>query len=191
MYLMPNLVFMNYGVKYALLLLIVTLLVACKARKETVKTKPNTKESVAVNSKSNLLKKQYAEKLSVSESAITNEALYQFIDDWMGVPYKYAGKDKRGIDCSALTSTLYQQVYQKKISDNTKSLVEETKKITKQELKEGDLVFFITNGKSISHVGVYLHNNKFVHASSKKGVMISDLNEPYFIKTFSRAASVK
>lgn len=180
---------MNYVVKYALLLISAMLLVACKARKETVKTTPKTKEPVVV--KSNQLKKQYAQKLSVSESAITNEPLYQFIDEWIGVPYKYAGKDKRGIDCSALTSALYQQVYQKKISDNTKSLVEETKKITKQELKEGDLVFFITNGKSISHVGVYLQNNKFVHASSIKGVMISDMTEPYFIKTFSHAARIK
>ena len=127
---------MNYVVKYALLFISTMLLVACKTRKETLKTTQKTKEPVAVKSKTNQLKNQYAEKLLVSESAITNEALYQFIDDWMGVPYKYAGKDKRGIDCSALTSTLYQQVYQKKISDNTKSLVEETKKITKQELKE-------------------------------------------------------
>jgi len=82
-------------------------------------------------------------------------------------------------------------VYKKTISSSTKALVEETKKIKDSDLKEGDLVFFNTDGKKISHVGVYLQNNKFVHASTKKGVMISDLNEPYFKKTYVHAARVK
>ena len=59
------------------------------------------------------------------------------------------------------------------------------------DLKEGDLVFFNTNGKSISHVGVYLKNHKFVHASTKKGVMISDMNEPYFKQTYVSSGRVK
>ena len=67
----------------------------------------------------------------------------------------------------------------------------EVKKISESDLKEGDLVFFNTNGKSISHVGVYLQNNKFVHASTKKGVMVSDMNEPYFKKTYVSSGRVK
>ena len=136
------------------------------------------------------LKTKYALKLSVSESEIKNKTLYQFIDDWYGIPYKYAGKDKSGIDCSGLTSTLYLKVYNKTISSNTKTLVEEVKKIKESDLKEGDLVFFNTNGKNISHVGVYLQNHKFVHASSKKGVMISDMNEPYFKQTYVSSGRV-
>jgi lipoprotein Spr len=127
----------------------------------------------------------------VRESDIKNETLYKFINEWQGVPYKYAGKDKSGIDCSGLTSALYLKVYKKTISSNTKALVGEVKKISESDLKEGDLVFFITNGKSISHVGVYLQNHKFVHASTKKGVMISDMNEPYFKQNYASSGRVK
>lgn len=151
----------------------------------------STKTSEPLNNSSTLLKKKYAEKLGVSAADIKNEKLYQFINDWYGVKYKYGGKDKAGVDCSGLTAALYLAVYKKTISSNTKDLVAEVKKIKESDLKEGDLVFFNTNGKSISHVGVYLQNHKFVHASTKKGVMISDMNEPYFKQTYVMSGKVK
>ncbi len=151
----------------------------------------STKTSEPLNNSSTLLKKKYAEKLGVSEADIKNEKLYQFINDWYGVKYKYGGKDKAGVDCSGLTAALYLAVYKKTISSNTKDLAGEVKKIRESDLKEGDLVFFNTNGKSISHVGVYLQNHKFVHASTKKGVMISDMNEPYFKQTYVMSGKVK
>lgn len=167
----------------------VLFIVSCKHHQQL--TKDDKTETV-----SNVLKKKYAEKLAVSEANITNQKLYQFIDEWYGVPYKYAGKTKAGIDCSGLASTLYLAVYQKKISPSTKALIEEVKKIDGSNpiaigLKEGDLVFFKIESKTVSHVGVYLQNNKFLHASSKKGVMISDLNEPYFKKYFLSAGRVQ
>lgn len=161
-------------------------LVSCKHQQSVTKSDSRKKDQVSKS-----LKKQYAEKLGVSESDIKNEKLYQFINDWYGVTYKYGGKDKSGIDCSGLTSVLYSNVYKKTISCSTKALVGEVKKIKQSELKEGDLVFFETNGRSISHVGVYLQNNKFVHASTKKGVMISDMNEPYFKKNYVTSGRVK
>lgn len=151
----------------------------------------STKTPEPLSNSSTLLKKKYAEKLGISESDIKNEKLYQFINDWYGVKYKYGGKDKAGVDCSGLTAALYLGVYKKTISSNTKDLVSEVKKIKESDLKEGDLVFFNTNGKSISHVGVYLQNHKFVHASTKKGVMISDMNEPYFKQTYVMSGKVK
>jgi len=150
-----------------------------------------TKSSESSGKISTSLKKKYAQQLGVSESDIKNEKLYQFINDWYGVKYKYGGKDKNGIDCSGLTSVLYSVVYKKTIACSTKDLVNEVKKIKESDLREGDLVFFNTNGKSISHVGVYLQNHKFVHASSKKGVMISDLNEPYFKKAYVSSGRIK
>ena len=164
-------------------------MVSCK-HQQTV-TKSSDPNSTKTEGSPKSLKKQYAAKLGVSESDIKNETLYKFINEWQGVPYKYSGKDKSGIDCSGLTSTLYLKVYKKTISSNTKALVGEVKKINDSDLKEGDLVFFNTNGKSISHVGVYLQNNKFVHASTKKGVMVSDMNEPYFKKTYVSSGRVK
>ena len=175
--------------KYVLVVLIAFNFASCKHQQTVAKSSDSKSTKTASSSSS--LKKQYATKLGVSESDIKNETLYQFISEWQGVPYKYAGKDKAGIDCSGLTSTLYLKVYKKTISSNTKDLVGEVKKISESDLKEGDLVFFNTNGKSVSHVGVYLQNHKFVHASTKKGVMISDMNEPYFKQTYVRSGRVK
>ena len=178
---------MKMLVKYVLVGFVLIYFTACKHQQTLVK---ETKE-IKTESFSSSLKKKYAEKLGVAESAIANQKLYQFINDWYGVPYKYAGKDKSGIDCSGLTSTLYDQVYHKKISSSTKVLIGEVKKISDSNLQEGDLVFFNTDSKGPSHVGVYLQNHKFVHASTKKGVMISDMNEPYFKKCYLSAGRVK
>lgn len=176
---------MKTVLKYSLFSICFFYLFSCKHQRSTTKTSESSTKT------SSSIKKKYAEKLGVSESDIKNEKLYQFINDWYGVKYKYGGKDKGGIDCSGLTAALYLAVYKKIISSNTKDLVNEVKKIKESDLKEGDLVFFNTNGKSISHVGVYLQNHKFVHASTKKGVMVSDMNEPYFKQTYVSSGRVK
>lgn len=175
--------------KYIVFLALSSILIACKSRK--LADNSNQSNSTKETAISKNLKTKYAEKLGVNTTEIKNQKLYSFIDDWYGVPYKYAGKDKKGIDCSGLTSTLYYNVYQKTISANTKSLVNEVKTINKNDLKEGDLVFFKIDSDKVSHVGVYLQNQKFVHASTKKGVMISDLNEPFFQKTYHSAGRIK
>ena len=179
---------MNTLYKYILAIALLFNMLACKHQQTVTKSKDPS--STKPEKMSNSLKKQYAIKLGVSESDIKNETLYQFINEWQGVPYKYAGKDKAGIDCSGLTSTLYLKVYKKTISSNTKALVGEVKKISESDLKEGDLVFFNTNGKSVSHVGVYLQNHKFVHASTKKGVMINGLDEPYYKKYYFKSGRI-
>ncbi len=173
---------MKTVLKYSILSICFFYFFSCKHHRTSTKSSESSNHSI---------RKKYAEKLGVSESEIKNEKLYQFINDWYGVKYKYGGKDKAGVDCSGLTAALYLTVYKKTISSNTKDLVGEVKKVKESDLKEGDLVFFNTNGKSISHVGVYLQNNKFVHASTKKGVMISDMNEPYFKQTYVSSGKVK
>lgn len=166
-------------------------LVSCKHNQSLTRTEETKHSSSPEKKDQNALKQKYASQLGVSVSDLKNEKLYQFINDWYGVPYKYAGKDKSGIDCSGLTSTLYLNVYQKKISPSTKVLLSETKRIKDSEKREGDLVFFNIGSDKPTHVGVYLQNNKFLHASSKKGVMISDLNEPYFKKYYMCVARVQ
>jgi lipoprotein Spr len=180
--------------KYILIGVVIFDMVSCKHQQSISKsTDSKSGETKSGETKNTIktLKAEYAVKLGVKESDIVNEDLYKFIKEWYGTPYKYAGKDKSGIDCSGLTSTLYLKVFKKNISSNTKALVGEVKKISESDLKEGDLVFFNTNGKSISHVGVYLQNHKFVHASTKKGVMVSDMNEPYFKQTYVSSGRVK
>ncbi|MGL4596112.1 MAG: C40 family peptidase [Bacteroidia bacterium] len=129
------------------------------------------------------LQTKYAPMLGVPESEIKNFALYGFIDDWYGTSYLYGGKTKSGIDCSGLVGTLYKQVYQKDFTGPSASMHTRCEKRTINQLQEGDLVFFKIGSNKISHVGVYLKNRRFVHASTKKGVIISSLDETYY-KTY-------
>ena len=118
---------------------------------------------------------------------MSNEKLLQFIDEWYGTKYHYGGCTKDGIDCSAFVSLLMSSVYGvNNLPRMSKDEYVATPRVSKKKLQQGDLVFFHTYGKrkkSVTHVGVYLCNNKFVHASIS-GVMISDLSEGYYDKHY-------
>ncbi len=105
----------------------------------------------------------------------------------MGTPYKYAGQGKKGIDCSGLVCRLYRDSYNISLEGSSRDLYKKTSSIRKQELREGDLVFFKIRKGRISHVGVYLGMNKFAHASLSMGVIVSDLDDPYYKKYFYSA----
>jgi cell wall-associated NlpC family hydrolase len=136
-------------------------------------------------------KERYAELLGVSKKDLNNEKLYKFIDDWMGVAHTNGGMSKDGVDCSGFTTLLQKEVYNKTLPRACKQMAEKVKRKYEDELQEGDLVFFDFNGQKFSHVGVYLHNNKFVHASNSRGVIISDLKDSWYYKYFSRAGSIR
>ena len=120
-----------------------------------------------------------------------NLALYEVIAGWLGTPYKYSGDCKDGIDCSGFVSMVYQQVFGIRLAESSADIYKEVKPIHKSSLKEGDLVFFKIKKHRISHVGIFLANNKFVHASVRQGVTISDLDEPYYRKYFFKGGRVK
>jgi lipoprotein Spr len=122
---------------------------------------------------------KYAVLLDVPVESIENLFLYKAINDWWGVPYRMGGTSKRGVDCSAFVQNLLMEVYALQIPRTARTQKSFSYGIPYKELKEGDLVFFNTRG-GVSHVGVYLQHNKFVHASTSKGVMISDLNDSYW-----------
>lgn len=123
----------------------------------------------------------YTKILDVNENTLKNKQLYSFITDWYGTPYKFGGQTSNGIDCSAFTNVLYKEIYNIQLPRSSKDIAETVNRKFTKNLKEGDLVFFaFGNSKEINHVGVYLHNNKFVHASTSKGVIISDLTEPWY-----------
>jgi probable lipoprotein NlpC len=159
---------------------------ACKSKKNLVK-----RRKVELVKPSPKIAAKYAEEMNVSKNSIKNGRLYGFIADWEGTKYEYGGLDKRGIDCSGLVFQLYQDVYQKQIPRTTLQQVEIIKRKYENQLKEGDLVFFDFDGKQFSHVGVYLQNGYYVHASTRKGVMIEKLRNPYTYKYFSRGGSVQ
>lgn len=128
----------------------------------------------------NLAKDYFSQIMGVAVSATSNVKLYQFVYDWLGTPYRLGGKTEKGIDCSAFAYQLYDKVFNTVIGNNSRNIFSMVNPINKEELQEGDLVFFKINSRAISHIGVYLGNNKFAHASSSRGVMISNLNEPYW-----------
>ena len=127
---------------------------------------------------------KYGELLGVTPESITNTQLYQFIDDWEGTKYLMGGENKNGIDCSSFTLRLYNAASNKIIERTAQKQFDSNlteKFLGKEHLKEGDLIFFNDSGdyeQPITHVGMYLRNNNFVHSSiSTNGVGISNLDE--------------
>ena len=161
------------------------LLASCKSKKAVLKGSPGD-----VVKPQGFIADKYAEIMGVNSRDITNGRLYNFIEQWYGTPYKYAGLDRNGVDCSGLTFLLEQQVYDITLPRNTGKQINVIKRKYEEELQEGDLVFFDFDGRKFSHVGVYLQNGYVVHASTRKGVMIVKLRDPSMYKYFSRGGSV-
>jgi lipoprotein Spr len=134
--------------------------------------------------KANWLQLKYSIKMDVTVESIKNIPLLQKIDEWYGTPYNYGGSTKNGVDCSYFTLDVMKGVFNINLNRTAAEQYQQTSRINWEDLKEGDLIFFKTEGPNkISHVGIYLTNNKFVHASVSNGVTISDLSEPYYQRT--------
>ncbi len=137
---------------------------------------------------SNTVSEKYAGMLGVLTRQITNYSLYHFIDDWYGVNYRIGGNSKAGIDCSAFVQRLYSEVFG---VDLFRTAMEQFNNCARlhniAEAEEGDLVFFHIHGRRISHVGIYLINDFFVHASRSQGIVISNLNDEYWHKYYACA----
>jgi cell wall-associated NlpC family hydrolase len=138
----------------------------------------------------NPLQFKYALMLDVPVEEVTATGLYEHIEDWYGTRYRYGGEGRSGIDCSAFTRMLVNSSYAVALPRTAHQQYAASMRVDYSELKEGDLVFFNTRG-GISHVGVYLHNGRFVHASSSRGVMISDLSDGYYHSRYIGAGRVK
>ena len=122
-----------------------------------------------------------------------NKKLYKELKRWLGTPYAYAEHTcGEGTDCSGMVMEVFLEVYGIKVHRNSAKMLEENCRIIDlDDLKEGDLVFFCTNGdERVSHVGIYLKDNKFVHASSSRGVAVDDLRQNYYATHFHTAARV-
>ncbi|HKR04318.1 MAG TPA: NlpC/P60 family protein [Bacteroidia bacterium] len=121
---------------------------------------------------------------------IFNSALYDTIAEWLGTPYCYSGKNEKGIDCSGFVNMIYRSVYGILLNGNSRDLFKTSHHLSKNKLKEGDLVFFKINHRKVSHVGLYLGDRKFAHSSTSNGVTISDLDEPYYKKHYAGGGRV-
>lgn len=170
---------------FCILLAFAAVLTSCHSRRAAMRGEPGevVKPQLSVAEK-------YSAILGVDKGEIQNGRLYEFIDEWMGTPYHFGGQDKSGVDCSGLAQLLEAQVFGVQIPRSTSEQINVIKRKYEEELVEGDLIFFDYDGKKFSHVGVYLQNGYFVHASSTKGVTITRLHDPYTYKYFSRCGSV-
>lgn len=157
----------------------------------------NTKKPVRKSSKARVERKRLPKKETkktttkplpantLNKRKSRSTELNSFIKNWEGSPHKMGGNTKKGVDCSGFVIQVYAQVYNDQFNNRrARDLYLETIPIKKTSLKEGDLVFFKIGSSHINHIGIYLRNGDFVHVSSKKGVMVSNLNEVYFKKYF-------
>ncbi len=149
----------------------------------TVKTVSNSGDI----EKADWLQLKYAIVLDATVETLTNVNLLKLIDDWFGTDYCIGGTSKNCIDCSGFSHVIMQEVYNVNVPRTAQEQYNESQKVKLEDLNEGDLVFFYTGGRDISHVGVYLQNNKFVHSATSGGVMVSDLNDSYWKPRFKGA----
>ena len=156
---------------YPLLLLLILGGASCRSRK-TVSTTHRTE------------KKELGD-LPVQKS------LRKEVELWLGTPYRYGGNTRKGVDCSGFVNAVYLSVYHIQLPRTSKDIYARCKKISRGDLREGDLVFFDYEGKGVSHVGLYLSNGQYVHASTSKGVVISDLDNAFSKKKYVGAGRIR
>jgi lipoprotein Spr len=150
---------------------------------QTTITTNTTTPDKAPDEQEGLAKTYLSQIMGVALSATSNMKLFHFVYDWIGTPYHFGGSSRRGIDCSAFTKELYSEVFNLDIKRNSRDIFSMVNPVGKDDLKEGDLVFFKIHSRRISHVGIYLGDNKFAHASSR-GVAISSLDDDYYSRYF-------
>lgn len=119
---------------------------------------------------------------------IAKGALNDFLSEWEGTPYRLGANSSKSIDCSALTSRIYKKLFNIDLPRTVQAQASRGNTIARSDLQPGDLVFFKT-GRYQRHVGVYMGGNSFMHASTRKGVTVSSLDNPYWRGRFWKATS--
>lgn len=118
------------------------------------------------------------------------DVLYQQVDAWEGVPYRLGGRSKEGVDCSGFVYMTFLTRFNIKLPRSTSRQSRVGDYVFQRDLNAGDLVFFRT-GYSSRHVGIYLENGLFAHASKSNGVMLSDLQDTYWSKRYWKAVRIQ
>lgn len=129
----------------------------------------------------------FFQNIGIDLATIKNYEIYIDVFKWMNTPYRYGGKSESGIDCSHYVFKIQteQEAYY-----TSSQLANITDFVAKEDLQEGDLVFFNTRGSGVSHVGMYLQNGKFTHASSSQGVTISSLDDKYWSARYVKGGRI-
>jgi len=155
------------------------------ARSSAGTAKPNTNNNnsgrVPVVENATALQLKYAILLDTEVEEVRETELYSYIDSWFGTRYCMGGTTKSCVDCSGFVQNVFSDYWNTTVPRTAREQYRIANRISATSLRMGDLIFFNTIG-GVSHVGIYLQNNKFVHASSSEGVTISDMYEPYWVK---------
>ncbi|WP_428738308.1 C40 family peptidase [Sulfurimonas sp.] len=117
------------------------------------------------------------------------QTIYEQYKKWYNTPYEYGGNSCHGIDCSALVQNVYEDGFGVTIPRDTTHQAKAGHFIKKSAIKEGDLVLFKTSYRS-KHSGIYLEYGNFLHTSTKHGVVISNINNPYWKQHYWQARRV-
>lgn len=112
-------------------------------------------------------------------SSVNSTELVATAKDLIGTKYRSGGTTKAGFDCSGFVNYVYSDAGVS-LSRTSSGLYASGSKVDKSDLASGDLVFFNTSGKGVSHVGIYIGDGKFIHSSTSKGVKIDKLSDPYY-----------
>ncbi|MBW7982672.1 lipoprotein Spr [Enterobacillus tribolii] len=125
----------------------------------------------------------------INNTTTIKNAISSVYAKWKGVHYRFGGSTKRGVDCSALMQHVFSDTVDMHLPRTTREQIKLGTRISKNELRTGDLVFFKTS-RYQRHVGVYIGNNQFMHASKRKGVTISSLDNSYWVRHYESARRV-
>jgi|WetSurMetagenome_2_1015567.scaffolds.fasta_scaffold82412_2 probable lipoprotein NlpC len=116
--------------------------------------------------------------------------LEKAVNAWIGTPYHYGGMSKAGIDCSGLVCMIFTELGESGLPHSAEEMLKIGSRVPLSHVKKGDILFFSNGYKRIGHVGIYLGNNEFVHASSKYGVIRSSMNDNYYRSCFIEARRI-
>lgn len=125
---------------------------------------------------------------------MTLDGLVAEAGNWIGTRYRYGGNTRDGIDCSGLVVQVYKKVFDISLPRTSRDQYAYCERIKRKDITVGDLVFFATRRgdlKTVSHVGIYIGDNRMIHASSSRGVIISNLDETYYTKRYVSAGRIK
>jgi len=173
---------MKKGLFTGLILLLIIILAGCQ-----VHPRYRTGEIPSSDSKSRQKKDKKSTFYGKNQSGLTTHQLIELgiiLQSYLGRPYKWTSTTGKGFDCSELVVEIFERFNGTRLPRTAARQSKTGSKVRRQDLSFGDLVFFKTDGKKISHVGIYIENNEFLHASSSLGVIISSIKEDYWKKRF-------
>lgn len=166
---------------------VAVLLSACSTTNTAKNMHPETRV-VGMEDSSSLQASQDEFENMVRNLDVKSRIMDQYAD-WKGVRYRLGGSTKKGIDCSAFVQRTFREQFGLDLPRSTYEQQEMGKSISRTKLRTGDLVLFRA-GSTGRHVGIYIGNDQFVHASTSSGVTISSMNEPYWKKRYNEARRV-